>query len=618
MRLQTILRTRTCKYCYFLAAARKIIQETRTTGGPGSITGELMSDYGKTSTDPDAALQVPAVQIEDLHFRYRGEKEKALEGISLEIPTGEFISIMGASEAGKSTLAACLNGLIPHYMRGKLTGEVIIRGQRTKDLTVPKLAEYVGIVFQDFEAQLFSTNVELEVAFGPENFAVPRDEIQRRIDENLAYVGLEEFRHRPPFTLSGGQKQKLAVASVLAMKPKILVMDEPTTDLDPISKQGIFDITNKLRLQEDITLIVVEHETEETINSDRIALIQDGKLVRIGPAREILQEVTLLEELGIMPLGIPRFFKTAAPRAVLPLTPDEGIEAFHESGLKVSESKYEELYQQDLTTSQKFVEPIIQCRDLEHSYPNGVKAVQGINLAIHKGEMVAIIGQNGSGKTTLTKHFNGLLMPTSGEMLVNGKPTKEQGIFNLGQRVGYVFQNPDHQIFSEFVFDEVAFSPRLRGIPENEVKDRVDEALEAVGLAGFEKEDPFSLTKSGRQRVAVAAVLSIKPDVLILDEPTTGLDYREQCSMMDMVQSLNEHGSTTIFVTHHMWVVAKYARKVYVLKDGKVLLEGLTRDVFSQEEILSESFLRPPHFVQFSNRLGKTFLTPEEMTACLE
>jgi len=232
--------------------------------------------------------------------------------------------------------------------------------------------------------------------------------------------------------------------------------------------------------------------------------------------------------------------------------------------------------------------------------------------------MVAIIGQNGSGKTTLTKHFNGLLMPSSGEMLVNGKPTKEQGIFNLGQRVGYVFQNPDHQIFSEFVFDEVAFSPRLRGIPENEVKDRVDEALEAVGLAGFEKEDPFSLTKSGRQRVAVAAVLSIKPDVLILDEPTTGLDYREQCSMMDMVQSLNEHGSTTIFVTHHMWVVAKYARKVYVLKDGKVLLEGLTRDVFAQEETLSESFLRPPHFVQFSNRLGKTFLTPEEMTACLE
>jgi energy-coupling factor transport system ATP-binding protein len=559
-----------------------------------------------------------AVQLIDLSFRYRGEKKQALEGISLDIPRGEFLTVMGASEAGKSTLATCLNGLIPHYMRGKLKGEVLIQGRKTTDLTVPELAEVVGIVFQDFEAQLFSTNVELEVAFGPENFAVPWDEIKRRIDENLSYVGLEAFRNRPPFTLSGGQKQKLAVASVLAMKPKILVMDEPTTDLDPISKQGIFDITNKLRLQDDITLIVVEHETEETLNANRIALIQAGKLVKVGPARQILQQVDLLEELGVMPLGIPCFFKAAWPSDDLPLTPDEGLTAFTQSTLKISSAKYIQLVDNDRQTAGQLSEPIIQCKQLEHSYPNGVKAIQGIDLEINKGEMVAIIGQNGSGKTTLAKHFNGLLMPTGGNVWVNGKPTVEQGIFNLGQRVGYVFQNPDHQIFSEFVFDEVAFSPRLRGISEKEVKERVHEALEAVGLEGYEKEDPFSLTKSGRQRVAVAAVLSIQPDVLILDEPTTGLDYREQCSMMNMVQRLNERGSTTIFVTHHMWVVAKYARKVYVVKDGKILLHGPTREVFAQEERLSESFLRPPHFVQFSNRLGHTFLTPEEMLACLE
>ncbi len=559
-----------------------------------------------------------AVKISDLRFRYRGEKKYALDGISLEIPKGEFLTVMGASEAGKSTLATCLNGLIPHYMRGKLSGEVYVLGQKTADLTVPQLAENVGIVFQDFEAQLFSTNVELEVAFGPENFAVPREEIKQRIDENLKYVGLEDFRNRPPSTLSGGQKQKLAVASVLAMKPKILVMDEPTTDLDPISKQGIFDITNKLRLQDDITLIAVEHETEETLTADRIALIQDGKLVRIGPAREILQEVELLESLGVMPLGIPRFFKKVFPSTQLPLIPDEGVQAFKESGLRISEVKYQDLLKKEQAASGNSTTPIIQCKDLEHSYPNGVKAIQGINLEINKGEMVAIIGQNGSGKTTLAKHFNGLLMPTGGEVWVHGKQTVEQGIFNLGQRVGYVFQNPDHQIFSEFVFDEVAFSPRLRGIPEKEVKERVSEALEAVGLSGYEKEDPFSMTKSGRQRVAVASVLSIQPDVLILDEPTTGLDYREQCSMMDMVQRLNERGSTTIFITHHMWVVARYAHNVFVIKDGKILLHGPTRQVFAQEEILSESFLRPPHFVQFANRLGRTFLTPEEMLQCLE
>jgi len=559
-----------------------------------------------------------AVNIKDLQFRYRGEKKLALDGITLDVPKGEFLVIMGASEAGKSTLAASLNGLIPHYMRGRIKGDVVVLGRNTMESTIPQLAENVGIVFQDFEAQLFSTNVELEIAFGPENFGVAREEIKQRIDENLKYVGLEEFRNRPPFTLSGGQKQKLAIASVLAMQPKLLVMDEPTTDLDPISKQGIFEITNKLRQSDDITLIVVEHETEEILNADRIVLIQDGKIIKIGPVREILQEVETLEELGVMPLGIPMFFKKVNPSSQLPLTPDEGVEAFKKVSLQISEVKFKDMLEEDEAVSRQFSTPIIQCKDLEHTYPNGVRALRGINLEINKGEMIAIIGQNGSGKTTLVKHFNGLLMPTGGDLMVNGIPTSDQGIFKLGQRVGYVFQNPDHQIFSEFVFDEVAFSPRLRNIPEDEVKERVSEALEAVGLVGYEQEDPFSLTKSGRQRVAVASVLTIQPEVLILDEPTTGLDYKEQRSMMDMVKRLNERGSTTIFVTHHMWVVAEYAQKVIVVKDGKILLQGTTRDVFSNEKILEESFLRPPHFVQFANRLGRTFLTPNEMIRCLD
>jgi len=558
-----------------------------------------------------------AVTIKDLKFRYRGEKKIALNGISLDIPKGEFLFIMGASEAGKSTLATCLNGLIPHYTKGRIKGEVIIEGINTQESSVPKLAEKVGIVFQDFEAQLFSTSVELEVAFGPENFAVPREEIGRRIEENLRYVGLEEFRHRQPFTLSGGQKQKLAIASVLAMKPTVLVMDEPTTDLDPISKQGIFDITNQLRQRDDITLIVVEHETEESLHADRIALIRDGELVKVGKVEDILKEVELLEELGVMPLGIPKFFKQMG-YSPLPLTPAEGLKSFQQAGWKISEEKYAQLVEKEKAAAQHTEEPIIQCRDLEHTYPGDVHALQGIDLDIFKGEIVAIVGQNGSGKTTLAKHFNGLLSPTNGTVTVHGLDTKEQGVFKIGQKVGYVFQNPDHQIFSERVYDEVAFGPRLREIPEEEIKKRVKESLEAVGLTGFEDEDPFSLTKSGRQRVAVASVLAIKPDVLILDEPTTGLDYREQRSMMDMVRMLNKSGSTIIFVTHHMWVVAEYAEKVFVIKDGQILLSGTTREVFAEEEILKATDLRPPHFVQFSNSLGKTFLTPEEMISCID
>ena len=558
-----------------------------------------------------------AISVRELQFRYRGQKGYALDGIDLDVFRGEFLVIMGPSEAGKSTLAATINGLIPHFQNGKMKGTVMVLGRNTRDNTVAQMAEIVGMVFQDFEAQLFSTTVELEVAFGPENFAIDREEIGRRINENLEYVGLEAFRNRPPSTLSGGQKQKLAIASVLALKPTVLVMDEPTTDLDPISKMGVFEITHRLCKRDDLTLMIIEHETEEALFADRIGLIKGGKLVKIGPTREILSDVDMMESLGVMPLGIPRFFKQMGAKE-LPLTPDEGVAAFEKTNWKISEPAYRMLVAKEQDELKKLNQPIIQCHDLDYSYTKDVKALDGVSMDIFKGDMVAIVGQNGSGKTTLAKHFNGLLMPDNGDILVNGLPTKEQGVFKLGQTVGYVFQNPDHQIFSETVFDEVAFNPRLRKFAADEVKKRVEDALEAVGLAGFEAQDPFALTKSGRQRVAVAAILAAQPEVLILDEPTTGLDYAEQRSMMEMVRKLNENGSTIIFVTHHMWVVAEYARRVFVMKDGKIILEGTTREVFSHNKELQAASLRPSHFVEFSNRIGHTFLTPEEMMNCIE
>ncbi|MBA4420134.1 MAG: cobalt ABC transporter ATP-binding protein [Anaerolinea sp.] len=562
-------------------------------------------------------MSEPVIRIQDLRYRYRGQKENALDGINLEMNKGEFMVIMGPSEAGKSTLAATINGLIPHFHIGKLKGDVVVLGRNTRDKTVAQMAEVVGMVFQDFEAQLFSTNVELEVAFGPENFGVDREEMRRRINENLQYVGLEAFRRRAPSTLSGGQKQKLAIASVLALKPTILVMDEPTTDLDPISKMGVFEITHRLCKRDDLTLMIIEHETEEALFADRLALIKDGKLVKVGDAREILRDVDLMSDMGLMPLGIPRFFKSMGGKA-LPLTPEEGVIAFKQAGWNIPQKAYTDMVANENAALDRMNQPIIQCTDLVYEYDKNVKALDGVSMEIFEGEMIAIVGQNGSGKTTLAKHFNGLLLPTSGEVFVHGVPTRDQGVFKLGQKVGYVFQNPDHQIFSETVFDEVAFSPRLRKLTEEEVKRSVSEALEAVGLAGYEKEDPFSLTKSGRQRVAVASILAAKPEVLILDEPTTGLDYAQQRGLMDMVRQLNQNGSTIIFVTHHMWVVAEYAKRVFVMKDGKVILNGSTREVFSHDQELRNAYLRPPHFVEFSNMLGKTFLNPQEMENCIK
>lgn len=559
--------------------------------------------------------EIPVISLQDLSYRYYGQKRNALDGISLEIEKGEFLAVMGPTEAGKSTLAACLNGLIPHFHRGKFQGDVVVLDHNTRETTVAQLAEQVGLVFQDFEAQLFSTSVELEVAFGPENFAIPREEIARRIEENLKYVGLESFRRRAPSTLSGGQKQKLAIASVLALHPTILVMDEPTTDLDPISKFGVYEIAQRLREREGLTLIVVDHDTEEMVGADRLLLLRNGKLEQLGSANQVLRQVDLFEELGIMPLGVPLYFKKMGA-SDLPITPDEGAHQFQTTGWRLSDSKYQQLVTQEIERSKTKGEAILRCRALEHAYANNVRAVDGVDLEIRRGEMVAVVGQNGSGKTTLVKHFNGLLLPTGGEIEVFGRPTREQGVFQLGQKVGYVFQNPDHQIFSETVFDEVAFGPRLRKLNEADVKARVAEALEAVGLQGYENEDPFGLTKSGRQRVAVASILSIRPEVLILDEPTTGLDYREQRSMMNLVRRLNEHGSTIIFVTHHMWVVCEYAERVIVMKDGKIYLQGTPRQVFAEEEKLRAAYLKPPHLVSFSNQLGRTLLNVDEMVTC--
>jgi cobalt transport protein ATP-binding subunit len=560
-----------------------------------------------------------AVSIRDLSYRYRGQKEPALDGVDLEVAEGEFVVVMGPSGAGKSTLCVSLNGLIPHFFRGRMEGEVLIEGRSTREGRVGEFADEVGLVFQDFEAQLFSTNVALEVAFGPENFQVEREEMVRRVESVLERVRLQGFEDRTPATLSGGQKQRLAIASVLAIEPRILCLDEPTTDLDPIGKLGVFEIAEELKDRDDVTLIVVEHETEETLDADRIVVLRDGKIVADRPAREVLQDVKLLEESSVMPLQVARFFhERGTEDGQLPLTPQEGVEEFGRRGWRVSSARHRELVEADERREEGYGEPVIEVEGLTYRYPNGVVAVEGVDLTVRRGEFLAVLGQNGSGKTTLVKHFNGLLKPTEGSVRVDGEETVKQGIRLLGQRVGYVFQNPDHQIFSDTVADEVAFGPKIREMEEDEIEERVKEALAAVGMEGRGEEDPFGLTKGERQRVAVASVLAVRPEVLILDEPTTGLDYAEQQSMMDLVKRLNEGGSTIIAVTHTMWVVAEYAHRAVVVRDGKMFLSGTVREVFAEEEKVRDASLRPPHIVSLGNSMGFPVLSVEEMLKVTE
>jgi len=558
----------------------------------------------------------PAIEIRDLAFTYKDQTQgRALNGINLDIAKGEFLVILGPSGAGKTTLANCLNGIIPNMVRGAYEGGAFVNGKEAGKQAVSHMARDIGLVFQDFENQLFSTNVRLEIVFSPENFAFPREEMDGIIEEILDLIGLRGFEGREPSTLSGGQKQRLAIGSVLAGRPEILCMDEPTTDLDPIGKIEVFNLAGKLRQGGKVTLIIIEHETEEALFADRVLMLKNGDIYKLGPAGDVLRDIAAFYECGVMPLQVPDFFhqyKGAKPD-VLPLTPQEGLDAFRRLNITVDAGRYEDLRRRDAERANSYGEVLIDVKNLSHTYEGGFKALNNISLQVREGEFLAVVGHNGSGKTTLVKHFNGLLKPTEGSVTVCGGNTLEHTIFQLGRDVGFVFQNPDHQIFSETIYDEVAFSPKLRGVVMPELKDRVTEALHAVDLDGYEQEDPFTLSKGIRQRIAVASVLSAKPRVIILDEPTTGLDYVEQRKMMGLVKQLNENGHTVIIITHTMWVVAEYAHRVAVMDGGELIMYGPTREVFSDDAKLRAHSLRAPHIVEMSNSLGKTALSLEEM-----
>ncbi|MEW6686945.1 MAG: energy-coupling factor transporter ATPase [Candidatus Edwardsbacteria bacterium] len=552
-----------------------------------------------------------AIDVRHLHFSYTHSKKQALRGLDLSVNPGDSVAIMGESGAGKSTLCLTLNGLIPQFQKGDFSGSVFIFGELSTKKKVYEWATTIGLLFQDFESQLFSTNVELEVTFSLSNLGVPFEQAKQKTKEALFLVGLAEFENRDPATLSGGEKQRLAIASILAVSPSILVLDEPTSDLDPLGKEEIFKITQTLK--NNLTLLIVDHETEEVLNCAKVVIMHQGKFIREGSPAEIFYHASLLKEFGIRPLDRIELFSRLGITE-RPATDEETVEILIKNNFSISSSNLREIVKKD---EKSYGEPIIEVRNVSYAY-DGISALENVSLTIRQGEFVAIVGQNGSGKTTLVKHFNGLLKPKEGKVSIKGKDTKKERLVELARIVGYVFQNPDHQIFAETVKEEVSFAPRNFGLTEEEIRQRVAESLRAVHLEGYENEDPFSLTKGERQRVAVASVLSARPECLIFDEPTTGLDYKQTKDMMDLIKKLNDSGFTIIIVTHTMWVVSAYAHRMILMKQGRILADGKTREIFRQRELLQETSLKPPGVVNLSSQLGYTLLSLEEMTSVLK
>jgi len=556
-----------------------------------------------------SASDTAAIRLEHLSFTYADQAEPALRDISLAVGRGEMIAVMGATGAGKTTLAKCLNRSVPAFQPGRLSGEIHIFGQQLQDEGVADMAGIVGLVSQDFEAQLFATNVVQEVVFGMEQLGVAPAEMKRRAPQALAAVGLQGFEQRDPATLSGGEKQRLAIAATLALQPRIFVFDEPTTDLDPLGKLEIFAVLSALRRQ-GFTLIVIEHEIAAAEQADRLIVMNAGRIVCDDSAVKVLRRATFLQGHGVRPPDRSRIAEA------LRLSPPPTTFAETEAAIRARRGSVPvgEPAPSRQTPCRRDEAALIEATDISFGYDSAAAALKNVSLRLAAGEFVALIGQNGSGKTTLAKHLNGLLRPRSGRVTLSGTDLGALTMSSVAAEIGYVFQNPDHQIFAATVAEEIAFGPKNFGVAAGELTERIDDALEAVGIRGLEDADPFLLAKGQRQRLAVASILAMRPRFLILDEPTTGLDYDEQRRMMDLLARLHSQGMAVLIITHSPWVVAEYAERGVLMSGGRVLFDGSLRSLLAEEALLARAHFQAPEVTRLGRQFGFTPLSVEEFS----
>jgi len=546
----------------------------------------------------------PIIRVENIHHTYFPDSPKAihaLRGVSFNVQRGEYLAIIGHNGSGKSTLAKHLNGLLLPTQ-----GDVWVKSWNTKDAAHRlDIRSTVGMVFQTPDNQIVATIVEEDVAFGPENLGVPRAELLQRVDWALDIVEMQAYRHRAPHLLSGGQKQRIAIAGILAMKPDVLVLDESTALLDPLGRDQVLRVAKKLHA-EGTTIIAITHFMREAALADRVIVMENGVVAMQGAPREIFRQADKLRELQ---LDVPEITQLAqrlhARDAEFPddvLNVEEFVDAVRaksEARSQKSESKNAEGQPSNHPTTQ----PIISIRNLEHTYlrktPLESVALRSVDFQVGQGEVVGIIGHTGSGKSTLIQHLNALLRPQRGNVRVFDFDLSDKKLDarKLRQRVGLVFQFPEAQLFEQYVGDDVAFGPWQMGLRGEDLRARVREAMDAVGLPfdTFKDRALYSLSGGEQRRSALAGVLAIKPEILVLDEPTAGLDPRGHKDILTRLMMLREKlGMTLVIVSHNMEDIARMCDRVYVIADGNSILNGTPREVFAQSQRLIELGLGVP------------------------
>ena len=567
----------------------------------------------------------PIIEMKDVSFSYGASSQVALDHVSLSVREGEFVGVIGPAGSGRSTLAAVLSGAIPHHFHGQLYGATYVQGLDTCEATLTDISSVVGSVLQDIDAQMVASVVEDEMLFGMENFGVPHDQIEQRLVQTLETVGIADLRHREIATLSGGQKQKVAIAAILAMGPRVLVLDEPTAALDPAATQLVYDTLRRINRERGVTVVVMEQKVAMLSEyCDRVMVMDAGKIVFSGAPHEVFAHGEELRRIGCDSPRVTRIYNRLVADGVVPagspclnVSEAEQLIARALGGRETAaagSAKAAVVSEAALPASSPHApaprpkaegaKPAVSFEDVCFSYPGGGASVQNLELAVYPGELVGVVGQNGAGKTTLTKLLNGLLKPSSGVVTVAGLDTREAPVSRIAAHVSTLFQNPDRQICRDTVLDEVAFGLVLTGTPQEEARERAQRVIERFGLPA--EEAPFSLSRGQRQKIALASVVVMEPEVIVLDEPTSGLDYRECMTVMETVSEMAERGSAVIMVCHDMEVVSDFAERLVVMAQGRILGRGPTRQVFGEGDLMREASIAPPQVTELSERLART------------